>query len=70
METWICKDTGVKVLYSRIRHAADQACGGRVNLQEAGSVEKIKAYQECVDNVATKLVTKANNADLSGLHTS
>jgi len=64
----ISKDAGVRELYVRIKDAADRACGGDVSLIEAGSIEALSAYKACYGNISSKLVAKANNAELSKLH--
>ncbi len=64
----VSKDAGVRVLYARIKGAADRACGGRSTVQEAGSLEAVRAYKKCYDSVSSKLVAKANNTELSKLH--
>lgn len=58
---------GAKVLYARLSHAAERACGGQPMLQDLTASTR---YGACFDRAMDRAVQKVDKPQLQALHAS
>ena len=63
------QDSGVSVLYQRLRTAATRACGS-TSVSELGSIQRASTNRQCFDSFISKAVTQIGNDKLASIHTS
>jgi len=57
---------GVKILYQRLKSAANQVCGVRVGSRDVFSVAVLK--EQCVKNALAQAIQSINNDSLNALY--
>lgn len=57
---------GVKVLYQRLKNAANQVCGVRTGSRDVFSVAVVK--EQCVKNALSQAIESINNDSLNALY--
>jgi len=61
----LANPAGARTLYSRLKSAAEQACGSRPSGRD---LQEHLNYQSCYDSALDKAVRKVNNGQLQALH--
>jgi len=59
--------TDQEVLYSKLKDASREMCGSS-NIQETGSLERVRANDECYEGTLRAAVERLNNSDIKELH--
>ena len=57
-------EAGAKVLYARLRHAAQNVCSPF----ESRELSRMQVWRTCVDNALASAVTQVNNPRVTALH--
>ncbi|GMR17487.1 MAG: hypothetical protein BMS9Abin32_603 [Gammaproteobacteria bacterium] len=63
----LSKAAGVTALYTRLKVAAQQACGP-TNLREVGSVQRAQKNKACYNSLLSRAVAKLDNDYLAAMH--
>ena len=65
----LTQDSGVTVLYQRLRRAATRACGS-TSVSELGSIQRVSSNKQCFNSFLSKAVTQIGNDQLARIHAS
>ena len=61
----LSREAGAEVLFTRIRHAADEACGGKPDNRDIAALE---SYRTCTKTTMDSAITRLGNARVAALH--
>ncbi len=64
----LATEAGLVALYERLKDASSAACGPRLSLRVAGSLERLHSNRQCYDGLLSKLVARVDNAMLDEIH--
>ncbi len=61
-------EAGLVALYKRLQGVSSAACGPRLSLRVAGSLQRMRNSRECYKDLLFKLVAQVDNAQLYVIH--
>ena len=61
----LTNQSGLKVLYARLKYAAERACG---SVPESHSLQAHASFEQCYDQALNNAVVGVNDATLTAMH--